>query len=150
MQFNAKPLLLCGFLLAAVFTLASCGAKTEFEKVEVETTTAVSAIQPAAVDAVPVLTEPSSADAPAETTTRRRTNSRRNNTPDAPAETPDDSESPANAESPNVPEAPETPAEPEVPETPDEPETPTAPTEGSSEPAETPTEPTAPDTGDAE
>lgn len=150
MQFNAKPLLLCGFLLAAVFTLASCGAKTEFEKVEAETTTAVSAIQPAAVDAVPVLTEPSSVDAPAETTTRRRTNSQRNNTPDAPAETPDDSESPANAESPNVPEAPETPAEPEVPETPDEPETPTTPTEGSSEPAETPTEPTAPDTGDAE
>lgn len=149
MQFNAKPLLLCGFLLAAVFTLASCGAKTEFEKVEAETTTAVSAIQPAAVDAVPVLTEPSSADAPAETTTRRRT-SQKDNTSDAPAQTPADDALSADTELPNVSEAPETPAESEVPETPGEPETPTAPTEGSSEPTETPTEPTAPDTGDAE
>lgn len=144
MQVKLKLLLLCGLLPAAVFTLVSCGTKTEFEKVDVETTTAVSAIQPAAVDVVPVLTEPHVTDESAETTTRRRTNNRRDNTSDAPAQAPVDDEPSADTEPTDEPDISEPSAEPEGPATS------TEPTEASSELDPPSAEPTAPDSEDAE
>lgn len=144
MQVKLKLLLLCGILPAALFTLVSCGTKTEFEKVDVETTAAVSAIQPAAVDVVPVLTEPHVTDESAETTTRRRTNNRRDNTSDAPAQAPVDDEASADTEPTDEPDISEPSAEPEGPATP------TEPTEASSELDPPSAEPTAPDSEDAE
>lgn len=131
---------ICGVLLLSVCALVSCGKTTEFEKVEVSESQAISEEQTAAVDAVPVITEPPVSETVAETTTRRRTNNRQNN---AQNETPAAPEAPADGETPDAPEAPiapETPAEPQIP---DEPTTPIEP-EASTEPAEPPTESTEP------
>ncbi|MGN0570815.1 MAG: hypothetical protein ACI4K9_01390 [Candidatus Fimenecus sp.] len=120
-----KIVMLCGILLLAAFTLASCGQKTEFEKVEVSGAQTDTEIQTAAVDAVPVLTEPSADEGTSETTTRRRTSTTQNHTDtdaQAPAETPEAS---ADGETPAAPQSPEIPESPAEPETPDEPNPPT-------------------------
>ena len=132
-----------GVLLCLLtFVFAACGKKTVFEKADVSETETVSEIQTAAVDAVPVLTEPISEETVSETTTRRRTSNRQNNAQNAtPTEEPlvDDTngengetappnaDTPPDTEMPESPETPETPSE-DTPQTPSEPsgETPSA------------------------
>ena len=80
MRFSSLKIgLICGMLLLSVCALVSCGKKTEFEKVEVSESRSATEVQTAAVDAVPVITEPPVSETAAETTTRRRTNNRQNN-----------------------------------------------------------------------
>ncbi len=132
MRFSSLKIgLICGVLLLSVCALVSCGKKTEFEKVEVSESQAATEVQTAAVDAVPVITEPPVSETAAETTTRR-TNNRQNN---AQNETPP--EAPAGIETPDAPESPAVPETPAEPQTPGEPTTPP-------EPEVPPTEPTEP------
>lgn len=138
MRFSSLKIgLICGVLLLSVCALVSCGKKTEFEKVEVSESRSATEAQTAAVDAVPVITEPPVSETAAETTTRR-TNNRQNNTQN---ESPAAPEAPAGIETPDAPESPAVPETPAEPQTPGEPTTPPEP-EAPPESEVPPTEPT--------